>query len=46
VATDRKKEAPLADVVFALLIAVPALALIGMFVVEKRRRRGPAKGAR
>jgi hypothetical protein len=36
----------LADLVFALLIAVPALALIGTFVVGKRRRTGPGKDAR
>ena len=35
----------MADIVFALFIAVPALALIGMFVVQKRRRAGPDKGA-
>jgi hypothetical protein len=35
-----------ADIVFALLIAVPVIALIGMFVVQKLRRAGPDKGAR
>jgi hypothetical protein len=45
VTTDRK-EAPLGDIVFALLVAVPALALIGMIVVEKRRRARPDKGGR
>jgi hypothetical protein len=37
------KEAPLADIVFGLLVAVPALGLIGMFVVEKARRREPGQ---
>ncbi len=36
----------MADVVFGLLIGVPALALITMFVVQKRRRSGPGKDAR
>jgi hypothetical protein len=35
-----------ADIVFALLIAVPLIALIGMFVVQRRRRAGPDKGVR
>jgi hypothetical protein len=29
-----------------MLVAVPALALIGMFVVERLRRARPDKGAR
>jgi hypothetical protein len=36
----------LADIVFGLLVAVPALVLIATFVVEKRRRRGPGNSAR
>lgn len=36
----------MADIVFGLLIAVPALALIATFVVEKRRRRGTGKSVR
>jgi hypothetical protein len=46
VLTDRIREAPLADILFGLLVAVPALALIATFVVEKRRRAGPGKNAR
>jgi hypothetical protein len=34
-----------ADIFFGLLIAVPALALLATFVVEKRRRRGQGKNA-
>jgi hypothetical protein len=34
------------DVVFGLLIGVPALALIAMFVVQRRRGSGPGNGAR
>jgi hypothetical protein len=29
-----------------MLVAVPALGLIGMFVVERRRRARPNKGTR
>jgi hypothetical protein len=36
----------LADIVFGLLVAVPALALIATFVVEKRRRAGSGKDVR
>jgi hypothetical protein len=46
VASDLKKEAPLADIVFGLLVAVPALALIATVVVEKRRRARSGKPAR
>jgi hypothetical protein len=41
-----KREGPVADIVFGMLVAVPALALIGMFIVERRRRTRPNKGAR
>jgi len=43
---DLKREGTVADIVFGMLVAVPALALIGMFVVERRRRGRPDKGAR
>jgi hypothetical protein len=39
-------EGPVTDFVFALFIAVPLIALIGMFVVQKLRRTGPDKGVR
>lgn len=46
VTANQNREGPLADIVFGLLIAVPALALIATFVVEKRRRRGTGKSVR
>ena len=46
VAANCSMEAPLGDYVFGLLIAVPALALIATFVVQKRPRSGPGKDAR
>jgi hypothetical protein len=36
----------LVDVVFGLLVAVPAVALIATYVVEWRRRAKQGKGAR